>query len=341
MNSIKSLLQRKLIPWAEDNLEQRLIVARPVMKKTQLPFRVELKRDKIVGKRVVVQNRRYYGNQRLYRAHWIEAGLHELEVPKLVCVTRGTADFRIGDYIVTCGEGHFILLPPHTPDSCNNRSHLEGERRENGFCDLLQFLFFRDSIQCWPCYSRGEEHFNDPTGHLLIRHHQAVQLFHLFEEEALHREEGHKQITGHLLPAFFTLLVREITAGRSLGLLSNAPEHSSDVEPIQEIRDYIKNHLNQDLTIEKVARQVYMSPAQFTRHIRQQTGRSFVDILTECRLEEAKILLRETKISVSMISELVGFKSNTYFSGLFRRLTGVPPGAFRQKYAVNKIGEED
>lgn len=339
MTPLLSLLQSKLIPWAEDDLAQRLIVARPDMKKSDVPRGVGLSRRKIPGKRVIVRNRRDFGNKRLFLAEWREAGLHELEVPKLICVTSGITDFQAGEHIITCGEGHFILLPPRTPMTYLGRSHLEGERRKNGSCDLLQVLPVGDNIRCWPCHSRGEEHYDDPTTHCLIRHPQSAQLFKLFVEELLSNEseEDSLSIAGHLLSTVFGLLAREIRSGRSVGILANSPQDSEVSEPVQEIRDYIRNHLNQSLTIERVARHVYMSPAQFTRYIRRETGRTFVDMLTEYRIAEAKVLLEETDLSVTYISELVGFKSATYFNDLFRHTTGYTPGNFRKLQANKKF----
>jgi len=340
MSVLLPLFRDKLIPWAEDDLAQRLIVARPVMKQTALPYGVEITRRKISGKRVIVRNRRDYGNQRLFLADWPEAGMHELEVPKLICVTNGITDFQAGEYIITCGEGHFILLPPRTPITCLGHSHLEGERRKNGSCDLLQILPFRHSIQCWPCHSRGEEHYNDPATHCLVRHPQSTQLFQLFVEEVLQGEEDYMHICAYLLPAFLSLLAREIKSARSVGLMANTPEDPTATEPVQEIRDYIKTHLNQSLTIAKLARHIHMSPAQFTRYIRRETGHSFVEMLTEYRIEEAKVLLQETNLSIVYISELVGFKSATYFNDLFSQETGVTPGNFRKtkgKFKIDRI----
>jgi hypothetical protein len=105
------IFRDKLIPWAENNLEQRLVVARPVMKQSLMPEGAQLVSRKISGKRVLIRNRRTY-NHRLYHAQWPEAGLHEFEVPKLVCVLNGTTDYIAGEYVITCHEGQFILLPP-------------------------------------------------------------------------------------------------------------------------------------------------------------------------------------------------------------------------------------
>lgn len=301
-----------------------------------MPYGVELTKKKITGKRVIIRNRRY-GNQRRHHARWPEAGLHEVEIPKLVCVVNGTTDFQVAEYIVSCDEGNFILLPPLTPNTIGGRSHLEGEKRQNGSCDLLQIQIFRDIIQYMPCRSRGEVHQEYERDNCLIRHPQAVNLFNLFLEEALHDKSEDADIREHLLSAFFLLLSREIQAEHHLNLQFNTPKSTFTDSPMQEVRDYIKTHIREHLTIEKVAHQMYMSPSQFTRFIRKESGHSFVEVLTECRLEEAKILLRETQWTVANISNLTGFKSHTYFNDLFRRHVGCTLGAYRKSEQHSKI----
>jgi len=339
MPSLLPIFREKLIYWAQQNLEQRLVVARPVMKKSSVPYGVTVTKKKIPGKRVIIR-KRIFGNQRIHRATWHEAGLHELDIPKLVCVIKGITDYQVGEYLVTCGEGHFILLPPLTPNTTGGRSHLEGEHRKNGACDLLQIQIFRDSVLCRLCSSHGEIHQDYERDNCLIRHSQTAHLFTHFLEEAMLGINENAVICEHLLSAFFLLLSREIEAGHHLNLQFNAPKSTFTGSPIQEVHNYIKTHIREHLTIETVAQQMFMSPSQFTRYLRREGGQSFVEMLTECRLEEAKILLRETEWSVENISNLVGFKSHTYFNALFRRQVGCAPGAYR-KNSQNQSPKND
>jgi len=328
MSRLSSIFADKLIPWSKDDLDRRLIVARPVMKKASVPYGVELAKKKISGKRVLVRTHDD-GSHKIILARWPDADLHELGVPKLVCVLKGVTDYQAGEYVITCGEGHFILLPPGTPNTAGSRSHLEGEHRKNGSCDLLQLIVLRDQIHCSVCSSHGEEHRGDFSTDCIMLQPQAVSLFHLFMEEASANQYGGDLLRSQLLSSVLVLLFREIDAGRYQKKWRPAPESTFDGSPMQQIRDYIKTHLHQPLTIEKVAQQVYMSPSQFTRYIRRETGQSFVETLTECRIETAKLLLRERDWSIAAIARHVGLQSPNYFITLFGRRVGCPPGEYR------------
>ena len=335
MSILLPVFRDKLIPWSENELDKRLVVARPVMKTADVPYGVELVRRKIPGKRVVVRNR--YPGHRAIRAVWPEARLHEQENSKLICVTKGTTDFLAGNYCVTCSEGHFILLPPFTPNTTGERSHLEGERRKNGYCELLQISTDRDKIDIAYCVSRGETHQDITAKSCSIYHQQTLRLFNEFMDETLEGMPSNRKLQGHLLSACFLLLQKELLSGHEMQHYFVPAHTPSVVSSIDEINDYIKAHLDESLTIEKVARRMYMSPRQFTRCLRQQTGRTFVEIHTECRIEEAKRLLRETQWSVAGVAIFLGFKSATYFNAFFTRHVGHTPDAFRARIEEEKL----
>lgn len=94
--------------------------------------------------------------------------------------------------------------------------------------------------------------------------------------------------------------------------------------------DYIAAHYMQSLTLEQVAEQVALAPTYFSRIFKQQMGCTFVEFLTQVRLEEAKRLLRTTGMSVTEISYAVGYQSPNYLSELFRAVEGVTASAYRR-----------
>jgi AraC-like DNA-binding protein len=132
-----------------------------------------------------------------------------------------------------------------------------------------------------------------------------------------------------LLSSVFTFLLREVKAGRQSHHPYSFSKSTFNDDSVQQIRDYIQTHLLQSLTIEKVAQAMYMSPSQFTRHIRREAGQSFVEMMTECRLEVSKRLLREKDWSIAAVARHVGFKSSTYFITFFGKHVGCSPGEYR------------
>jgi AraC-like DNA-binding protein len=321
-------------------LEQRLVVARPVMKRASLPDGFEISPYKFIGKRVPVRNKRNAG-YRLYYAEWPEDHLQELTAPKLICVTKGITNYVAGKYVVTCSEGHFILLPAFVPNLAGRyRPHSENEYRKSDYCELLQILVGRDDIRCM--YSiQTKEDVQDIAGlSCSIFHPQAMRLFNDFAEQTQTDEHQNPQLQQHLLAAFFWMLLNEINAGHEFyAVLNNHPQTSQPRQTADELRGYIKANLRHMLTIEKVAQHLYTSPRQFTRYLRKEFDQGFVELLNECRLEESKRFLRETGWTIDGIAWMVGFKSAAYFNTFFRRHMGCTPGDYRKKNAFSKIDQ--
>lgn len=330
MPTLSQYLQNKLIPWAANSAGKRLIVAKQVMKKGQLPDGVRLDRRKIPGKRIRVKDQRFYANTRSRSAHWPQARLNEVENLKLVCVLSGRTAYQINEYLLHTGEGYFIFLPPGTPHPDGTTGHQEND---TDHCELLNVLLHRGAVQCWICYSKKDEHYSDSLENYLLRDDRLVHLFQLLVEEAIEEKEHSQFACQNLLTAFFTVLHRELLAGRYLhpGPKTIQETSSSDTgDFVTTIREYIQAHLHEPLTLENTARQMHLSRSQFARQIKQETGTTFVEILTQCRIEEAKLLLLESEWTSSVIAEFVGFKSVTYFHNLFVRRTGTTPGHFRK-----------
>lgn len=328
------LLSHRLIPWAQDNIWQRIIVAHPDLRVADLPTDVSMERRKMRGKRVIMKGKRRYGNTRTFTASWPDDDLIEMESSKLICVLNGQADYQVGEYLLHVGAGHFIFMPPGTPHPGGDKPHLEGAHREKGACDLLQIVPYRRGIQCWICQSRGQYHSGLHTENYLIRNEQIIAVYHLMMEEAIASSDNHEQICESLLGTFLMMLQREINAGRYLlpgPRVTQETSIPSGTDFLTELNEYVIGHLQEQLTLESVARQMHLSRAQFARRIRQQTGQTFIAYLTERRLEEARILLRESEWTAIAISEFVGFQSSTYFHRLFRERMKMTPGEYRQK----------
>ena len=93
---------------------------------------------------------------------------------------------------------------------------------------------------------------------------------------------------------------------------------------------YIHSHYAESLTREDLARYVGMSDDYLTYCFRQELGVTPIDYLNRYRVLQAQRLLLETNQSITTIALEVGFSSNSYFSRMFRRLTGQSPDEYRR-----------
>lgn len=103
-------------------------------------------------------------------------------------------------------------------------------------------------------------------------------------------------------------------------------------DPIALAQQYIREHLSESLTIDKVARHVRLSRTQFIKRFRQETAETFNAYLTRCRLEQARNMLENTDLTIRFISEFLGYGSDVHFYRLFLKHEGLTPSAYRERY---------
>ncbi|MCR5099734.1 MAG: response regulator [Butyrivibrio sp.] len=108
--------------------------------------------------------------------------------------------------------------------------------------------------------------------------------------------------------------------GRNMGLISFAGKAQKYV------RD---NYSDENITIDKVCSQLGVSAAYFSTVFKKETGKTFVNYLTDYRMEKAARLLKETDEKTYMIASKVGFSDPNYFSYVFKRQFGVSPSKYR------------
>lgn len=107
-------------------------------------------------------------------------------------------------------------------------------------------------------------------------------------------------------------------------------------ESVQFARDYIAEHYNEEITLNGVAEQVFLSASHLCRLFSKEEGMTFVEYLTKIRMEKAKEMLVSTNMKISEISGEIGYKDSHYFTTLFKRAVGVPPGDYRRRERILK-----
>ena len=102
---------------------------------------------------------------------------------------------------------------------------------------------------------------------------------------------------------------------------------------LRRVTDYIREHLDQHLTLAQLGAVVYMSPYHFARLFQHSTGLPPHRFVVRARIDHAaSLLLAAPEPSIARISQTVGFRTPSHFATVFRRLMGVTPRAYRAAY---------
>ena len=130
------------------------------------------------------------------------------------------------------------------------------------------------------------------------------------------------------------------TMGRALALhilrhhssVASRPAEKPCSFPIGRLRrvtDHMRAHLDDDLPLAELARLGRLSQSQFARAFRDAMGQPPHRYLIGLRIERARDLLENTRMSVIEIGMACGFQQPTHFATMFRKLTGMSPCAWR------------
>ena len=98
---------------------------------------------------------------------------------------------------------------------------------------------------------------------------------------------------------------------------------------IKQVIDYIHDNLEQNLTIAEIAAVIQISPYYFARLFKQSIGITPHQYIISKRIERAKQLLEEHS-SIVIVAEKVGFQSQSHFTKIFRKYTGMTPQAYKK-----------
>lgn len=109
---------------------------------------------------------------------------------------------------------------------------------------------------------------------------------------------------------------------------------------LQSFRDLLSRSFRQQLSVEAYAVLMGISATHLNRVVRQATGKSAHELISERLMDEAKRELLFTGYSVQQVAENLGFADAAYFSRVFRQKVGMTPKAFRQSERSNLRNKE-
>lgn len=104
---------------------------------------------------------------------------------------------------------------------------------------------------------------------------------------------------------------------------------SADV--IEKIKQYVKAHIQEEISMGDIAEVVYLNPQYMVRLFRKQEGISILEYITNVRIRMATKLLRETDYSIQQVADLAGYSNYSYFSRVYKKITGKSPQEYKKE----------
>ncbi|MGN0158512.1 MAG: helix-turn-helix transcriptional regulator [Brotaphodocola sp.] len=100
---------------------------------------------------------------------------------------------------------------------------------------------------------------------------------------------------------------------------------------VQSTMEYIALHIDCEITLAELAAHVQLSPTYLAGIFKAETGRSIITFINEKKMIYARLLLKNTSITVQEIAHHLGYQDTSYFIRVFRKNNGMTPSAYRSQ----------
>jgi YesN/AraC family two-component response regulator len=113
----------------------------------------------------------------------------------------------------------------------------------------------------------------------------------------------------------------------------------SHASVLRKAQQYIWENYSRKLSLEEISRAAGLSAPYFSSIFKEEMGENLSSYLNRLRVERAVTFLTETVKPLKTVSKLCGFEDQSWFSKIFKNITGVSPGSYRKNGTLRRSGE--
>ncbi|WP_150275942.1 helix-turn-helix transcriptional regulator [Paenibacillus tepidiphilus] len=256
--------------------------------------------------------------------------LHWHEHFEIIVMLEGHAVFHVDSHPYEAGPGDVLIVP-------SGGLHV-GYSRTAGNVSYVSLVFhasmFRDRSQDFQ-HEQFVAPYLDNRCRFPVnpkeRNSSCSAYYSLLDSiigEVRAKSPAFQLVVKNQLHLFFTLLARIFPPQLSDGARSQ--RNSQNRERFKPLLEHLERHYDEKLTIEEAARRVNLNPYHFCKTFKKLTGRTFVDYVNLCRINEADRLLRDSDLTVTEIAGMVGCDNPNYFTKLYKQYRGLTPSGARK-----------
>ncbi|UKS26332.1 AraC family transcriptional regulator [Paenibacillus sp. HWE-109] len=222
----------------------------------------------------------------------------------LVLVTYGRCVYWINEKKQLLSKGQWLLIPNHVPFYGRSVPTMIHEKYVVQFNAQAMAEFF-------PLLQTSEYTSASTSKYELIL--DKLRLMHLQWQD---KQPYYLTLCEALLKELFVYLHREWDqAAASVG----------SIHLVEQMKGYIQSHHREHVTKDELGACISRSPNYAASLFRKVTGQTISEFVHATRIKTAVYMLRHSALTVSEISEFIGYNDPSYFYRVFRRLTGLVP----------------
>ena len=198
-------------------------------------------------------------------------------------------------------QAEIELLSIHLPPNLLERTVIENSDCDFSKIELIDHLAIRDPFLEQLAYGFKNEQENGTGDRLYLESLQTMLCAHLLRHHC------------------------------STEIVTNDISGGLPSSKLRQVIDYIQSNLERDLSLDQLAKVAHVSSHHFGKLFKQSMGLTPHQYVLKCRLERAKKLLRNRKLTLTEISLATGFCHQSHFTNAFRRYTTLTPRQYRDR----------
>ncbi|WP_391563827.1 helix-turn-helix transcriptional regulator [Paenibacillus cremeus] len=241
---------------------------------------------------------------------------------------QGERIYFINGKVYTAERGDLIVINPHDVHLTTSTEVPEFERILINFKHEFVHGSSPPPEQAWLPFAQGSSLIRFPMKDQAVNE----QLIKEMLAECKGQQEGYKDYVRLLLSQLLLRIHRQSLQGNHEPERYAHPMHKK----ITEIATFLNDHYQDDVTLEQISKQFYISPSYLSRVFKKITGFHFREYLQIVRVKEAQKQLRETKDKIVTIAEQTGFGHVSHFNTTFKKIVGVSPLRYRKQMNMER-----
>ncbi|SCK01406.1 Methylphosphotriester-DNA--protein-cysteine S-methyltransferase [uncultured Clostridium sp.] len=254
--------------------------------------------------------------------------LHMHPFTEIFFITSGQGTFQIGDEIVSVKESDLILINP-------NCSHTERSVSSSNPLEYIVFAINNLAIGTSPS-TLTDDDTKDTLNTYKILNFNKKKSEILYNLNTLIRELEEKNLNYELAcKSILTLFLIQVMRNTSSDIFITENFEKINIECMK-IKNYIDSHYSENITLDFLSNLTYVNKFHLVHLFTKEMGISPINYLINRRIDESKNLLSTTNYSIRDISSIVGFSNSSYFSQMFKKITGISPKDFRSNNSKNQ-----
>ncbi|MBE5041020.1 AraC family transcriptional regulator [Ructibacterium gallinarum] len=233
----------------------------------------------------------------------------ELHIP-----TSDYAKYIINGNEIIASKGTLLLIPPH-------QTHHLIEVSDN-FSEFVFGFGIAETLELQKLLTKNIHHYYFAEANTYI-----YTLIDNILKNTLQEYVGYGVAIENQLSCIFIEILQNILKNSTL-----KSEQNYNITNTTRVRlaiNYINDNIS-NVTVNDIANSLHISTRQLNRIIQLALSMTTIELITDRRIRAAKKMMQDSDNSMTIISELVGFKSLQHFSKTFKKLEGVSPSVYKK-----------